>query len=290
MRKTLMALLVPVALLAACQITVPSPDLSIFADSGPGGDEGPPTDPGRDPGTESGTDEGGQDHTPPGDPGVPDDQPVDIGPVDTGWDPGPVDTGTDLNETPMPGNYPCQTNQGCLSGECANQVCTCRDATECDGGLWCDAGETKWTGTGRCLAPRPLYAGCKQHAHCESAACDQQLFYCAKCADGGATCDGTFACCGGGCVQGCLGCAVAPPPAPVYTFCMSGCFDAAVQFCGPNGGEYKRGLNEDCQFNDSWCKSGYCKVSDDGASSFCGCRVDQDCGGGVCLGGFCAIP
>jgi hypothetical protein len=297
MHKALWVLLLTAALTSACTVTVPSPDLSIFGDLA-GGDDLGTTDPGTDPGEDPGRDLPGADHTPPGDPGVPDDSPVDTFVdtfVDTGWDPGIVDTGTDLNETPQPGNSTCITNQGCLSGECRHGTCTCKSTRQCNDGQWCDGSSGTTVGTDRCQELRQLFAGCSAHEQCASGACDTTIGtpgYCAKCANGGTGCDTGWFCCGGTCSQGCLGCALAPPPAPEYTFCMSGCFDAATQFCGPQGPEAKREIGTECWYSDAWCKTGYCKVYSEGAFSYCACRTDEDCGGGgaLCLDGGCAIP
>lgn len=273
--------------LVACQVQVEAPDLSgLLGDSGARSDLGvdvpgtldlPIGDPdaNRDPGAEA----------------VPEDRLEDLARdavEDIGTDPA-----ADLPEEPQIGNAPCRTEAGCISGICMEGWCRCTETWHCEAGMWCDGGSTLVRGTGQCLPTRGLAAGCQFHDQCQTGACDP-TGYCAWCASGGTGCDPNKVCCFGECREGCLGCAVAPPPAPVYTPCATGCYDAEKEFCGPNGAEPKRPNGSDCQFNDAWCQSGVCFTEDLRVSACADCRTDDDCkalhGGGVCIGGYCAIP
>jgi len=274
-----------VAGLAACQVQVAAPDLSgLFGESGSLVDSGEDV-----PGAEvPGNGElPGEDLVVIPDPGS--DRPGTL--EDRLEDPGSA--GEDLFEEPQPGNASCRSDQGCVSGICKEGFCRCVETWHCGEGSWCDGGATSERGTGWCLSLRGFTAGCRFHEQCQTGACDPSG-YCAWCAAGGTGCEVGKVCCFGVCREGCLGCAVAPPPAPVYTDCASGCYDAEQQFCGPNGGEQKREDGQDCQFNDSWCLSGVC-FSEDLTTSICAqCHDDADCqalhGGGVCIGGYCGIP
>lgn len=294
MRRILRVLAAALLGLSACTVTVPSPDLAVFQ-----GDDGvtdlgadPGLDPGKDLGVDPGKDPGPLD---PGsfDPGT------DLGPVDPGQaDPGPFDPGPEDVPPVIPqlGGAACTVNEGCVSGECLAGRCTCRTAADCEKGLWCDAGDTKFRGTLNCQLPRQNFAGCTSHVQCKTGACDPQG-YCANCAKGGTGCNTTAEppemCCGGNCETGCLGCAVAPPPAPELTFCAAGCYDATVQYCAPGLPE-KLPVGKPCEFNDSWCRSGFCKLNSTGTDSRCACVTDADCKslglGAVCLKGGCAMP
>jgi hypothetical protein len=249
--------------MACSEISVPLPDLGTFD---PGTEPDLPGDDIRD--AES-PDTGQTDVEP--DPGTPDSGPLDPGIEDPGTgddvadadDPGEPDIFRD----PQNGSYPCRDDIECLSGECHRGICTCIDQSQCDDGLWCDAGETIHFGQALCLPPRPLFAGCLKHVHCESGACDR-TGYCAECAPDLDMCGPTDGCCAGRCADGCLGCGVSPDQ-PILTRCMSGCYDPLTQFCGPDGPEAKRDFDADCQFNHSWCRSDRCVPSDDGLASHC---------------------
>ncbi|MBP7127649.1 hypothetical protein KBD49_14915 [Myxococcota bacterium] len=292
MKRLRRAWTIAVAGLAACQIQVAAPDLSgLLGDSGSGLDFGadvPPIpelpaedrigDPGgRDPGPEAAPEDRLED--PSRDPGNPEDSGGDVA--------------EDLYEEPRIGNVRCRTGGGCVSGICKEGFCRCDETWHCEAGDWCDGGSTAVRDSGLCLPRRGLTAGCRFHEQCQTGACDP-TGYCAWCAPGGAGCEEAKVCCFGVCREGCLGCAVAPPPAPVYTACATGCYEAEKEFCGPNGGEPKRPNGSDCQFNDSWCQSGVCFSEDLRESACADCHDDADCvamhGGGVCLGGYCAIP
>lgn len=274
--------------LTACQIQVAAPDLSgLLGDSGPSAD----------PGTEVPTTRElpGEDLFVEPDPGGDSLVVVDDRPGDLSRDPGGpgTDTGEDLYEEPQIGNAACRTDLGCVSGVCKEGLCRCMETWHCEAGTWCDGGSTSVRDTGMCRPQRGVTAGCRFHDQCLTGACDRSG-YCAWCAPGGTGCEQGKDCCFGSCREGCLGCAVAPPPSPVLTACATGCYDAEQEFCGPNGPQPKQPEGVDCQFNDSWCLSGVC-YSEDLEWSVCAmCHDDQDClvlhGGGVCFGGYCAIP
>jgi hypothetical protein len=272
-----LAVVLACPMMVACAVTVPAPDFAFLQDT-------PATDPG---GTDLGTD-----------PGTPDDTLTDPG-EDPGTDPG-EDPGTEVIVIPpQNGGYPCALDAECVSGSCSTAgFCTCRDVDDCDSGQWCDVGTTIFNGTLNCLPWREDFAGCTTHAQCRSGACDGLntgsggVGYCAQCANGGTQCDsGTlYTCCGGRCVQGCMGCAIAPPPAPELQFCASGCWDPATQFCGPEGPTYKLGATADCQHLHSWCLTNSCLESSDGKNSVCSCDDGiAPCQQGFCFEGRCEI-
>ncbi len=277
-------------LFAACSVSVPAPDLNL--PDGGGEDVTVADVPAEapDPGTQ--------------DPGAKDEAPVDPG-KDPAADPG-KDLPTDPIVTdpivvaPQNGGHPCTRNEECVSGMCAGTFCTCRDVADCDEGMWCDTGDTKFSNTMNCLWPRQNFTGCMNAVHCKSGACnmDNRAYtngrgYCANCATA-KDCENTPdtpMCCGGNCAAGCMGCAVAPPPAPEYQFCASGCWDPETQYCGPDGPTAKLGAGADCRFLDSWCLSRSCLIEPDGTSSLCACDDSiapcQDglaCVEGRCLG------
>lgn len=294
MKKTCLLILVSGFLAVACDdVVVEAPDLSGLTDPGTPVPDVPATDPG--PADVPAVDPG------PSDPGVSDpgatdginDDFEDPG-ADPGEDPGPADAGVDLNETPMPVGYTCITDQGCLSGDCRDKVCACAVQGDCEPGTFCDAGETVFADTGKCLPRRSLFAGCLHHAQCQSGACDKPGGlapdgYCASCASqDGVGCGVNLMCCGGNCSEFCMGCAVSMElPDPV--FCQSGCYDPRTQHCSPTGPAPKLPMFSDCQYSNAWCETGYCKMEPDGLSSWCACDGDEDCGGGFCIGGACAI-
>lgn len=283
-------------MLSACQIQVGAPDFAgLLGRDVPGA-----PDQGEDVGSLDGVSEGGdavadedlpeRDSSAPGD-GFPRETPSDPG--------GPgSDAQGDLEEDffvePALGNAPCQADRECLSGRCEGGRCRCLGSWTCEPGDWCDEGDTAVLNQGICHPRRGLAAGCQFHEQCETGACDPSG-YCAWCAPGGTGCEPGKECCFGACREGCLGCAVAPPPEPVRTACATGCYDPEQEFCGPAGPEPKRFDGMDCQFNDSWCQSGIC-YTEDLWQSFCAqCRTDADCripagGVGGCLGGYCAVP
>ncbi len=252
MKRILLALLFGWGLAGCGEVVVRAPDFGAASDPGQAPDTGL-----SDPGTED--PDGGTE-----DPG----QAQDTGVTDV-----PL-------KDPQFAGEACRDPAECLSGTCDDGICTCADATHCPATTWCDRDPAKFLGSNRCFPLRAVLDGCTDHVQCASGACDIAHGLCVHCATGGTGCDdgsGTV-CCFGECSQGCLGCALAPPPEPVRQRCLTGCYDPLTEYCGPEGPAAPLPATGDCNFQHPACASGICVPTQDGMDSECGCNdATADC-------------